>query len=114
MKKDTWIYIVIAIFIILVIAGIYYSKSDRGGVDEELARCIGENSLLYVRLGCHYCDIQEEMFGKSVAELNIIDCFYDQEECAKENLIGTPTWKINGELYPGVKEIEELKALTGC
>ena len=114
MKKDAWIYIVISIFIILVIAGIYYSKSDRVGVDEELAKCIGENSILYSKLGCHWCEIQEEMFGKSYQYLNVIDCFYTPEECNVEGFRGTPTWVIDGELYPGVKEVEELKALTNC
>jgi len=80
--------------------------------DEEIAICIGKNSVLYVQLGCPHCDDQEEMFGEYKKHLNIIDCFYENDKC--ENISGTPTWKIKGDLYSKVQSIETLKELTGC
>jgi hypothetical protein len=80
--------------------------------DEEITKCIGENSVLYTRLGCHFCQVQEEAFGENYQYLTTIDCFYNQEECT--GITSTPTWVIKGEKYEGVQSLEKLKELTGC
>ncbi|MBS3076313.1 hypothetical protein J4481_01060, partial [Candidatus Pacearchaeota archaeon] len=79
---------------------------------EEIVKCIGENSVLYVQLGCSHCKTQEDMFGKNLKYLEIIDCWFEKEKC--ENISGTPTWKIKGEYYKGVQSIKKLQELTGC
>jgi hypothetical protein len=79
---------------------------------EEIAKCIGKNSELYVQLGCHACKSQEKMFGENYQYLNTIDCFYEGEKCL--GIQYTPTWIIKGEKYEKVQDIEKLKELTGC
>ncbi len=113
MKKDTKVYLISVIIVILIIAGIFWMKNN-GTVSKELAECIGENSELYVQSGCGACKTQEEMFGKNYQYLNTIDCAYERQECLDAGIIGAPTWIINGEKYLGVKSIEKLKELTGC
>lgn len=60
----------------------------------EIAKCIGEKSTLYVQLGCHFCAQQEELFGESYQYLNVIDCYYEPQKCY--SIKGTPTWVIKG------------------
>ncbi len=101
---------------ILLLAGIIlffkYSQEDKQTIQSDVIKCIGEHSTLYVQLGCHYCKMQEDMFGDSLKYLKIVDCFYTPENCS--NIKGTPTWEINGKYYLGVRNIDELKNLTGC
>ncbi len=86
--------------------------SGGGSSSEEIAMCIGENSELYVQLGCNACETQKEMFGDNYKYLNVIDCWSEKEKCSEIQY--TPTWIINGEKYTGVQSIEKLKELTGC
>lgn len=102
--------IVLAIALIMFFA--LYDFDSPNETPNEIVECIGENSILYVQLGCHYCGVQEEIFGDNLDLINKIDCFYEKEKCGE--IQATPTWKINGELYRGVKSIEELQELTGC
>ena len=90
---------------------IYHGKEK---VSKSLALCIGEKSKLYTQLGCHACINQEKLFGNNYKYLNVTDCFYKKEECINKNITATPSWIINGEMYNGIKQIEELKELTGC
>ena len=75
-------------------------------------KCIGQESVLYVQLGCHACETQQEIFGDNYKYLNRIDCFYEKEKCP--GIEATPTWEIKGKRYKGVKSIEKLRELTGC
>ena len=76
--------------------------------------CIGQNSELYIQLGCHACETQEELFGENYQYLNSIDCFFEREQCIDAGITATPTWIIDGKKYIGVQNIEKLKELTGC
>ena len=111
MKKGiiTWLIIigVIAFGVYLIV-----SKPIGATTSEGVAKCIGENSVFYVQLGCSACRIQEEMFGENYKFLNSVDCFYERESCGE--IEATPTWIIKGEQYKGVQSIEKLKELTGC
>lgn len=106
MKKSS---IIILIVIAIVLVVIFY---PRKGADEETARCIGENSVLYVRAGCSYCAEQKALFGSSIKYLDIIDCAVQSAKC--QDIRGVPTWIINDKEYRGVQSIEKLKGLTGC
>ena len=99
------------IFAVLIIAIVVLNK-PAPETSIEVAQCIGENSILYIQLGCHACESQEDLFGDSYQYLSVIDCFFEKEEC--EAIQKTPTWDINGELYPGIQSIEDLQTLTGC
>ncbi len=114
--KKRWITLAV---IILVIAVAYFILSrQKPETPEEVAKCIGSKSVLYVQLGCYACGLQEDMFGENYKHLNKIDCWFEQEKCletiAKDGFYQTPTWIINGKKYEGVQTIEKLKELTGC
>jgi hypothetical protein len=83
---------------------------------EELAKCIGANSELYIQTGCPACQRQEELFGEHIQYINSTNCFLQENRqiCIDKNIEATPTWIIEGEKYKGVQSIEKLKELTGC
>ena len=103
--------IILILIIILLISG---AGCNNNGIDKELAKCIGENSILYVKEGCSACAKQKEMFGSSFKELNVIDCAFESIKCREAGITAVPTWFINDEYYKGVKSIEKLKELTNC
>jgi len=111
MKKSSWITIII-IVAVLIFAYYLISVGNTPVISEELARCIGENSVVYVQFGCHACETQERMFGGNYKYMNSIDCFVEREKCP--DITATPTWIINDQKYIGVQSAEELKILTGC
>lgn len=110
MKKSFWITggVIVAVIIFAIVMKSFIGN----GASKQTAECIGENSELYVQLGCHACESQEKLFGENYQYLNIIDCWFEQEKCG--GITHTPTWIINGEKYRGVRSIKELKELTGC
>ena len=110
MKKKSGITLVVIVGVIIL--AIILMNRPKNNVPEEITKCIGENSKLYVQLGCHACKTQEEIFGEDYQYLDVIDCFYEKDKCA--DIQATPTWVINNEKITGVKTIEELKELTGC
>lgn len=111
MKKRLWITIMVIIGVV-VFAFLIKNGFVNGNTSQQIAECIGENSVLYVQLGCHACENQEKLFGENYQYLNVIDCWYERDKC--EDITATPTWIINGEKYVGVQTIEKLKELTGC
>lgn len=100
------------IFLILLL--IILSCEDKILVDEDTAKCIGENSKLYLANGCIACSKQEEMFGENFKYLNTMDCKAEAEKCGEAGIIAVPTWIINERQYRGVQSIERLKNLCGC
>jgi glutaredoxin len=109
------------IFIILAIAGgiIFFNNFNGGTIQdtpaEEVAKWIGDHSILYVQTGCVHCVEQEELFGVNVRYLNTLDGIKEEnrQKFIDAGIEGTPTWVIDGKKYVGVKTIEELKELTG-
>ena len=110
MKKRSLVTLGI-IFAVIILSLIILTRSHPD-VSEELAYCIGQNSVLYMQTGCHACEIQEQYFGENVKFLNTINCWIEGEKCL--GIKGTPTWIINGEEYLGARSVEELKELTNC
>lgn len=100
--------------IIFVIIILYFKSLNCANPQEELVKCISNNSVLYVQAGCSHCLKQENMFGKCSEMLNIIDCTKTPEKCIETGIRAIPTWEINGTLIEGIYEIEELKNMTGC
>lgn len=112
-KKDIIIYLILGIIVISIILIILSLKGNED-TSKALAECIGENSKLYVQLGCGACEVQEEMFGENYQHLNTIDCAYERQKCLEQGITGTPTWIIKEEKYKGIQTIDKLKELTGC
>jgi hypothetical protein len=110
MKKRDVMTILIVVGVIIL--SVIILKSKNSGVSEDIAKCIGEHSELYVQLGCYACEKQKELFGESYAKLNVIDCIFEREKCSE--ITATPTWIINEEKYVGVQSVEKLRELTGC
>ena len=110
MKKGNLVTVLIILGIIILSVVILIKPVPE--TSEEIAKCIGRKSELYVQLGCHACEIQEKMFGENYQYLTTIDCWFEKDKCA--GIEATPTWVIDEKKYVGVQDIEELKRLTGC
>jgi len=108
--KKRWITIIIILGVIIL--AFFLINKNKNETPDEIAKCIGKNSLLYTQLGCHACKTQEDLFGESYQYLNKIDCWFERDKC--EDITATPTWIIKGEKYIGVQTIEKLKELTNC
>ena len=90
-------------------------KNNNGETPEEkTAKCIGENSLLYVSTGCFACETQQNLFGENIKHLQIINCRIQPQKCSENQIISVPTWIINKNKYVSVQNIDKLKELTGC
>lgn len=114
-KKEIWYWVVLIIFLILTIVLLITSLvKPKAQVDEIIAKCIGQNSILYSQLGCSHCIDQEKLFGETYKYLTVVDCWYEPQLCVESNITGTPSWVINGEIYNGVHKVDELMELTGC
>ncbi|MGD9276703.1 MAG: hypothetical protein PVJ67_06015 [Candidatus Pacearchaeota archaeon] len=112
MKKNSLV--TIGIILVVIFLAIFILIKPAPETNEEVIKCIGENSVLYTQLGCSHCEEQEEMFGDNLKYLDIIDCFYEHEKCSVEDITATPTWIIKGEKHKGAKSIKKLQELTGC
>ena len=109
MKKK---FVTVLIILGVIILSIIILNKSNSHVSEDVAKCIGQNSTLYVQLGCHACKTQEEMFGENYKYLDVVDCFYEMDKCSEIRY--TPTWIIKWEKYVDNQSIEKLKELTGC
>lgn len=114
MNKDTKIYLGLVVIVIVIIIAIFYIKDNGETPEQKLAKCIGENSVLYIKLGCPACEVQKTMFGDNYQYLNKIDCHYEIQKCIDAGITHTPTWIIKEQKIEGVQPIEKLKELTGC
>ena len=113
-RKEKNLIITLLIIAAVLILAFFVLTKKHPSTDTETAKCIGKNSVLYTRLGCSHCKVQEDMFGENLQYLTITDCFYDNQPCIDNNITGTPTWIIKGNPYIGVQSIDKLKGLTGC
>lgn len=107
--------LITALIVVLIIAIAYFAlKTQNHETSEEIAKCIGDRSILYVQLGCSHCQAQEELFGENIQYLTIVDCFYEYEKCENKEILKTPTWIINREKYEDVLSVDKLRELTKC
>lgn len=103
--------IILAIAIIVII---YLIMPKPKEIDKETAKCIGENSTIYIKAGCIACATQKSLFGSSFKYLNSIDCAKEPGKCDIANITAIPTWIINQKKLVGVQSTQTLKDLTGC
>jgi glutaredoxin len=76
----------------------------------------------YVAYWCPHCHEQKLLFGKEAYQIindNIaVECAADSPKgkpqvCQAAGIQGFPSWIINGKIYGGVQDLEELANLTG-
>ncbi|MGE5657577.1 MAG: vitamin K epoxide reductase family protein [Actinomycetota bacterium] len=73
----------------------------------------------YGAFWCPHCHDQKELFGNEASTLlNYIECDPSGQNaqpqvCQAANIKGYPTWEINGQIYSGVKPLEELAQISG-
>jgi glutaredoxin len=115
MKKQTRNILVIGIIILIV--GIFYIslRPKSPGQYDEFAQCLSEKGVvMYGTSWCSFCQRQKDLFGRSFGYIDFVDCDRNRQECLSAGVQGYPTWKINGENFPGFKSLQELSDLSGC
>lgn len=91
-----------------------------GAAEIALARHLRETGAkMYGAWWCPHCHDQKQFFGKAAAqELNYVECAVPGDPrqqvqvCQTAGVNSYPTWEVNGQLYPGVKSLEELADLS--
>ena len=85
----------------------------------ELARHLSrQGAVLYVAYWCPHCFEQKQMFGReAVSELKVVECapdgFQNQAAlCEQKQLVGYPSWEIDGQVDAGVKSLRRLSELS--
>jgi len=115
MNKDIKIYLTLVVIVLIIISGIYYFKNvSQQTPEEQTMKCIASKIILYSQTDCSHCKQQKQILGEYLSLFNIIECDKETDLCIKKEIIGTPTWEIDGKLYQGVKSIKELSDITGC
>mmetsp|Transcript_7468 Transcript_7468/g.9718 ORF Transcript_7468/g.9718 Transcript_7468/m.9718 type:complete len:374 (-) Transcript_7468:69-1190(-) len=75
------------------------------------------DSRMFGAYWCSHCYDQKERLGKeAMLKIPYIECSRDglnsqNSFCKERGLPGYPTWEINGKLYPGEKELDELEEI---
>jgi len=88
-----------------------------------LAKSLREfDAKMYGAHWCSHCFDQKQTLGKQVFDkttgfVEYVECSKDgvnekYKICKAKEIPGYPTWEINGKLYPGEQEIEELEELV--
>ncbi|VVB78380.1 Thiol:disulfide interchange protein DsbD [uncultured archaeon] len=115
MRKDTKLYLALVVIVILIISGIFIYKNYTKETPEiKLMSCIASKATLYSSKYCPHCQNQKEILGSYLSLFKNIDCLDNPQKCDEAGVSQYPTWVVNGKLYPGVRSITELKALTNC
>ncbi len=86
----------------------------------KFAKYLTDNNFkMYSAYWCPHCHDQKQLFGKkAVSELTVIECAQDGKDnqyklCREKQIEGFPSWEINGEIYSGVKDLNDLAIITG-
>ena len=94
-------------------------KSESSKMAISLANHLKQNGVTkYSAYWCPNCLEQAELFGKKAyKKLSVIECARDGKNsktkfCIEKGIKGFPSWEINGEIFLGVKTLEELSDLT--
>ncbi len=91
-----------------------------GEAEIALARHLAQiGAKEYIAWWCPHCHEQKQLFGKEAySEINHIECDPSGNNprpdlCQTAKVQSYPSWEIKGQLYPGVKSLEELAQLSG-
>ena len=84
-----------------------------------LAKYLSERgAAMYGSYTCSHCERQKELFGGAFGYITYVECSRngpdpDPARCAAKNIRSYPTWEIGGELYEGVRTLEQLGRISG-
>lgn len=73
---------------------------------------------LYGTYWCSYCNLQKKVFGEeALGQINYIECDMAGKNarpdlCRSAKISGYPTWDIKGQLYSGMRSLQELADLS--
>ncbi len=95
-----------------------------GEAEIELARHLATvDAKEYVAYWCPHCHEQKLLFGKEAYQILQenqipVECAADSpkgqpEVCKAANITGFPSWIINGQIYSGVQNLEQLGKISG-
>ena len=76
------------------------------------------DAKMYGAYWCSHCFDQKEAFGKAAfSKIQYLECSKDGVNsqypvCKANDVPGYPTWQIQGKLYPGEQELDELEDLV--
>ena len=86
----------------------------------KFAKFLRENDIvMYSAYWCPHCHDQKQLFGKeAVKELKVVECAKDGKDnefelCQKKGISGFPSWEINGIIFSGTRDLNELAKKTG-
>src|SRR3989344_927818 len=113
--KSSWTYFVV---VLILIAGFYGYKNITGKAvqsqyDEFSKYMTEQGVVMYGTEWCPHCKNQKKLFGSSFQYIDYIDCDKNRQECLSAGVQGYPTWKIDGQNYPGEQSLERLAKLSG-
>ena len=85
----------------------------------KFAKFLSEKNIkMYSAYWCPHCHDQKQLFGKqAVKELKVVECAQDGKDnqhklCREKQIEGFPSWEIKGEIYSGVKNLNDLAIMT--
>ncbi|MDO8660805.1 MAG: hypothetical protein Q7K43_02865 [Candidatus Woesearchaeota archaeon] len=115
-KSRKWIIAgVIGLILVIGISAFSYMSIATPGRFDSFAKCLKEKGVvMYGNDFCSYTQKQLSWFEKSRKELNYVRCADNKQLCDSKSVRTTPTWEINGAMYPEVQTFERLSTLSGC
>ena len=85
----------------------------------KFAKFLSDNNIkMFSAYWCPHCHDQKQLFGKkAVKELTIVECAQDGKDnqyklCREKKIEGFPSWEINGQIYSGVKDLNDLAIMA--
>jgi len=70
-----------------------------------------EESVLYGTDKCPWTTRQKEELGQWAKDIEYVRCDKEEEKCKEAGIPGYPSWRFRGQMVPGFKRLEELRAL---
>ncbi len=108
------IILVLILTAFLVVVGCSTGNASSGKYDD-LAKCLTEKNVkMYGTEWCSHCKNQKAAFGNSFQYVDYVDCDKSKQVCDAAGITGYPTWEIEGKLYPGEQQLNNLASLSRC
>jgi len=95
------------------------TQNENGEYKEKLAKYLKEKGMiLYGAYWCPHCKEQKELFGDAAQYLDYVECDAKGEganpdECVARGIEGYPTWIYEGKQYSGSQSLEKLAEIVG-